>query len=156
MKIHFLEDALRKAGPGVSEAALKENADLKVDKVTMQKELLRYRKLLASAEHDIEAYRKQLAEAQEKLIRKHADIGLREELDRLRQALNDAHAEINRLNVQLRSSDSHHADADRLKDEINDLEADLREKDRLLEEKDDMLVCMVHLLQLPLANDEIE
>ncbi|KAH8661399.1 microtubule associated-domain-containing protein, partial [Tricladium varicosporioides] len=32
LKIHFLEEALRKAGPGFSEAALKENTDLKVDK----------------------------------------------------------------------------------------------------------------------------
>ncbi|KAG9243437.1 microtubule associated-domain-containing protein [Calycina marina] len=32
LKIHFLEDALRKAGPGFSEAALKENTELKVDK----------------------------------------------------------------------------------------------------------------------------
>lgn len=144
MKIHFLEDALRKAGPGVSEAALKENTDLKVDKITMQKDLLRYRKTLASAEHEIEAYRKQLAEAQEKLIRKHADAGQREELDRLRKALNDAHGEINRLNEKIQSSDSRHADADRLKGELDDLEADLREKDRLLDEKDEGLVCMLH------------
>jgi hypothetical protein len=34
-KIHFLEKALRKAGPGFSAALLKENTDLKVDKVTM-------------------------------------------------------------------------------------------------------------------------
>ncbi|KAK3391573.1 microtubule associated-domain-containing protein, partial [Sordaria brevicollis] len=32
LKIHFLEEALRKAGPGFSEAALKENTELKVDK----------------------------------------------------------------------------------------------------------------------------
>ncbi|KAI1751077.1 microtubule associated-domain-containing protein [Xylaria castorea] len=32
LKIHFLEEALRKTGPGFSEAALKENTDLKVDK----------------------------------------------------------------------------------------------------------------------------
>ncbi|KAI9784421.1 MAG: hypothetical protein M1816_000845 [Peltula sp. TS41687] len=139
LKIHFLEDALRKAGPGVSEAALKENADLKVDKVTMQKELVRYRKTLASAEREIELYRKQLAEAQGKVIRKHADVGQREELDRLRRALNDAHAEIHGLNEKLQSSDNRHADTDRLRDEISDLEAESREKDRLLEEKDDVM-----------------
>ncbi len=34
---------MRKAGPGFSEAALKENTDLKVDKVTMQRELAKYK-----------------------------------------------------------------------------------------------------------------
>ncbi|KAI1438051.1 microtubule associated-domain-containing protein [Xylaria sp. CBS 124048] len=33
LKIHFLEEALSKAGPGFSEAALKENTELKVDKL---------------------------------------------------------------------------------------------------------------------------
>ncbi|KAI0871119.1 microtubule associated-domain-containing protein [Hypoxylon argillaceum] len=32
LKIHFLEEALRKSGPGFSEATVKENTDLKVDK----------------------------------------------------------------------------------------------------------------------------
>ncbi|KAI0799323.1 microtubule associated-domain-containing protein [Xylaria sp. FL0064] len=32
LKIHFLEEALRKTGPGFSEAALQENTELKVDK----------------------------------------------------------------------------------------------------------------------------
>ena len=69
LKIHFLEEALRKAGPGFSEAALKENTELKVDKVTMQRELHRYRKTLTSAERDLELYRQQMLEMQDKMRR---------------------------------------------------------------------------------------
>lgn len=145
MKIHYLEESLRKSGPGVSEAALKENTNLKVDKVTLQKELHQHRKALASAEHNLEVYRKQLAEVQQKTLRKHADIDQREEIDRLQQALHEAQAEVRSLNEKLKASDSHHDDTEGLKGEINDLKADIREKDRLLEEKDEDLVSnMIH------------
>ena len=33
-KMHFLEETLRKAGPDFNAAALKENTDLKVDRMT--------------------------------------------------------------------------------------------------------------------------
>jgi chromosome segregation ATPase len=130
LKIHFLEEALRKAGPGFSEAALKENTELKVDKVTMQKELYRYRKTLTAAERELELYRHQLLEMQEKVKRKHLDAGQREELDRLHQALEDKEVEVN----QLKSQESQFED---LQDKIHDLEAELRRKDRLLDDHDD-------------------
>src|SRR5437764_9078588 len=87
LKIHFLEEALRKAGPGFSEAALKENTELKVDKITMQKELHRYRKTLTAAERDLEIYRQQIEGMQEKIKREHADAGKPDELARLRHEL---------------------------------------------------------------------
>jgi chromosome segregation ATPase len=130
LKIHFLEEALRKAGPGFSEAALRENTELKVDKVTMQKELHRYRKTLATAERDVELYRQQLLEMQEKVKRKHADEGQREELDRLSQALEDKETELS----QLRSKEGHFDD---MEDKIHDLETDLREKDRIINDRED-------------------
>jgi chromosome segregation ATPase len=130
LKIHFLEEALRKAGPGFSEAALKENTELKVDKVTMQKELYRYRKTLTAAERELEIYRQQLLEMQEKVKRKHLDAGQREELDRLHQALEEKDAEVN----ELKSQESHFED---LQDKIQDLEAEIRQKDRLLDDRDD-------------------
>jgi chromosome segregation ATPase len=130
LKIHFLEEALRKAGPGFSEAALKENTELKVDKVTMQKELYRYRKTLTAAERELELYRQQLLEMQEKVKRKHLDAGQREELDRLQHALDDKEAEVN----ELRSQESQF---ENLQDKIQDLEAELRQKDRLLDDRDD-------------------
>ena len=130
LKIHFLEEALRKAGPGFSEAALKENTELKVDKVTMQKELYRYRKTLTAAERELELYRQQLLEMQEKVKRKHLDAGQREELDRLRQALEDKEAEVN----ELKGQESHFED---LQEKIQDLETELRQKDRLIDDQDD-------------------
>ena len=130
LKIHFLEEALRKAGPGFSEAALRENTELKVDKVTMQKELHRYRKTLSSAERDVELYRQQLLEMQEKVKQKYTGEDQREELARLRQGLEERESELH----QLRKQEGHFDD---LQDKMHDLEAELREKDRLLNDRED-------------------
>jgi chromosome segregation ATPase len=130
LKIHFLEEALRKAGPGFSEAALKENTELKVDKVTMQKELHRYRKTLTAAERDVELYRQQILEMQDKIQTKHADEGQREELDNLRRLLEEREVELSQLKSQ-------EGQVDDLEDKIHDLEADLREKDRVINDRED-------------------
>ncbi|KAH0543998.1 hypothetical protein FGG08_001765 [Glutinoglossum americanum] len=136
LKIHFLEDALRKSGPGYSEAALRENTELKVDKVTMQKELHRYRKTLGAAERDLEQYRQQILEIQERAKRKYEDDGLREELERLRGELDDTEAEAQELRERLEKAEQRE-DVEALKENISDLEADLREKDRVIEERED-------------------
>jgi len=130
LKIHFLEEALRKAGPGFSEAALKENTELKVDKVTMQRELHQYRRTLKAAEHDVDLYRQQILEMQEKIKRKHMDAGQREELDRLRQGLEEKEAEVDQLKSQNRQFEDLH-------DKVHDLEAELREKDRIIDGHED-------------------
>jgi hypothetical protein len=130
LKIHFMEEQLRKSGPGFSEAAMKENTELKVDKVTMQRELLRFKKTLTSAERDIELYRQQYNEMQEKAKRKHIDDSQREEYERLRADMEEKEAELRRLRSQER-------DFEDLQDKVHDLEADLREKNRLLEDHED-------------------
>jgi len=132
LKIHFLEEALRKAGPGFGEAALKENTELKVDKVTMQKELHRYRKTLAAAEKDVETFRQHMLEMQEKIKRKQFDAGQLEELDRLRRSLEEKETELGQLKGQEQRYDD-------LEDKIHDLETDLREKDRLLDNQEDQV-----------------
>ncbi|KAK3305520.1 uncharacterized protein B0T15DRAFT_532573 [Chaetomium strumarium] len=166
LKIHFLEEALRKAGPGFSEAALKENTDLKVDKVTMQRELQKYKKHLTSAEKDLENYRQQILEIQEKAKRKYADESQRAEIERLRQALEAKEAEIDNLHRQLEEQDEEdeierlrqqleakdteidnlHRQLEeqdgedrieRLQDEIDDLKADLRRKDDVIAQHED-------------------
>ncbi|ELR05869.1 hypothetical protein GMDG_07642 [Pseudogymnoascus destructans 20631-21] len=139
LKIHFLEEALRKAGPGFSEMALKENTDLKVDKVTMQKELHRYRKTLTTAERDLESYRQQILDMQEKVKRRHADEGAQEELDLLRQALHDKEIEVQDLQQKLESSADQNEDVQKLRDSVTDLEHDVREKDRMIGERDDQI-----------------
>ncbi|KAI9680817.1 MAG: hypothetical protein M1817_004257 [Caeruleum heppii] len=135
LKIHFLEEALSRAGPGYSEAALKENTDLKVDKITLQKELLRHRKNLGAAERDIELYRQQLVELQERARRRHADEGQREEIQRLETALAGKEAEVVDLRQHLERGDGNEEAVASLKDDIGDLEAELREKDRALEDQ---------------------
>ncbi|ESZ96674.1 hypothetical protein SBOR_2933 [Sclerotinia borealis F-4128] len=130
LKVHFLEEALRKAGPEFSEAALKENTELKVDKVTMQRELQKFRKTLTAAEKDVEQYRQQIIDMQERFKRKHASAGQQEELDSLRQVLDEKEDELNRV----RSQEDKYAD---LENKVDDLEADLREKDRLINDRDD-------------------
>ncbi|UNI17382.1 hypothetical protein JDV02_003725 [Purpureocillium takamizusanense] len=139
LKIHFLEDALRKAGPGFSEAALKENTELKVDKVTMQRELHRYKKHLTTAERDLETYRQQMTELQERSKRKHVDENQRAELEQLQKALEEREADIDVLQCQLDQSQHGQDEMEKLRDNIEDLEADVREKDRLLTERDDEL-----------------
>jgi len=118
---------------------LKENTELKVDKITMQKELHRYRKTLTAAERDLEIYRRQVEEMQDRIKREHADAGQLEELERLRHGLDAKDAEILELRQQFETG-GQGGDVDKLHDEIGDLEADLREKERLLEDRDDEIV----------------
>ncbi|CAN8105021.1 unnamed protein product [Discula destructiva] len=141
LKIHFLEDALRKTKetPGYSEAALKENTELKVDKVTMQRELQRYKKYLTSAEKDLETYREQLAEMQELAKRKQGSHDNSGELDKLQRDLEDKDADIEDLQQQLRADRDQLDRVEKLQDEIGDLEAELREKERAISERDDEL-----------------
>ncbi|KAM7197196.1 myosin-7 [Naviculisporaceae sp. PSN 640] len=139
LKIHFLEDALAKAGPDFNEAALKENTELKVDKVTMQRELQRYKKHLTSAEKDLESYRQQIIEFQEKIKRKYADESQATELERLRRLLEQKDADIGELQRQLADDQGQRDKIEKLRDEVGDLEADLREKDRIITEREDEL-----------------
>ncbi|KAF5022873.1 hypothetical protein F66182_5065 [Fusarium sp. NRRL 66182] len=139
LKIHFLEEALRKAGPGFSEAALKENTELKVDKVTMQRELHKYKKHLTTAEKDLESYRQQMLEVQEKAKRKYANQSNQAEMDKLQRQLEDREADIQDLQRQLQKQQGDSDKVEKLQDDIGDLEADIREKDRQLAEREDEL-----------------
>ncbi|KAL7766091.1 hypothetical protein ACKLNR_004007 [Fusarium oxysporum f. sp. zingiberi] len=139
LKIHFLEEALRKAGPGFSEAALKENTELKVDRVTMQRELHRYKKHLTTAEKDLESYRQQMLEVQEKAKRKYANQSNQAEVEKLQRILEDREADIEDLQQQLQQQKGNSDQVEKLQDDIGDLEADIREKDQQLTEREDEL-----------------
>ena len=132
-----MEESLRKAGPGFNEAALKENTDLKVDKLTFQRELARCKKQLTQAERDVEAYKLHVQQLQDQAKRKRADESLRQELNDLKKSLAEKEAEIEGLRTELDAAESHGDNLQKLKDDIEDLNVDLREKDRLLEERDD-------------------
>ncbi|SPO01367.1 related to myosin heavy chain [Cephalotrichum gorgonifer] len=139
LKIHFLEDALRKAGPGFSEEALKENTELKVDKVTMQRELHRYKKHLTAAEKDLEEFRQQMLELQDRAKKKYADESQRAEMERLRGLLTEKEGEVELLQREVDNGQQDSARVEKLRDEIGDLEADIREKDRIIEGHEDEL-----------------
>ncbi|POS84614.1 hypothetical protein EPUL_002634 [Erysiphe pulchra] len=132
LKIFFLEDALHKAGPEYNEAALKENTELKVDKFTLQKELGRFRKTLHVAERDVELYRQQLIELQEKYKQNNVDESVRIEINELRQMLEDKDNEITGMKNK---SDQ----IDNLQDRIHYLEADLRRKEQSLDDRDEII-----------------
>lgn len=147
LKIHFLEEALRKAGPGFSEAALRENTELKVDKVTMQKELLRYRKNLSNAEKDLEDYRRQLVEMQERHKHKQRSEDQQAELKILQHGLEEKELEVQDLKDRLRDAENDAAQVDKLRDDVVDLEHELREKDRMVEDRDDEVDTLKSQLQ---------
>ncbi|EGX96599.1 Spindle associated [Cordyceps militaris CM01] len=137
LKIHFLEEALRKAGPGFHEAALKENTELKVDKATMQREAHRFKKNLITAERELETCRQQIQDLQSRVSHTGQDDGLRAEMQALRRQLDEKEEDIRNLNRQLAAGQDNQEQLEKLQDTIEDLEADLRDKDRQLTERED-------------------
>ena len=138
MKIHFLEEAMSKRGGEFNQAALKENTDLKVNRITMQRELHKFKKYIAQAERDAEIYRLQLEEYRERVRRKQADETLRVELESLRTELKTKTVEIEKLQDKQELSQSReNTELRKLRDEIEDLQAELREKDREVENRED-------------------
>jgi len=140
MKIHFLEEALSKRGGEFNQAALKENTDLKVNRITMQRELHKFKKNIAQAEKDAEVYRLQLEEFKERIRRKQVDESVRIELHKLRSEVEAKDQKLKKMERE--SSQTSHDDQSqiqKLKDEVDDLQADLREKDRLIDERDDQI-----------------
>ena len=140
MKIHFLEEALSKRGSEFNQAALKENTDLKVNRITMQRELHKFKKNIAQAERDAEVYRLQLEEFKERIRRKQVDESVRIELAKLRSELETKDEELKELeSLKLHAEDQERSAVSKLKEEIEDLKADLREKDRAIDERDDQI-----------------
>ncbi|KIW11024.1 hypothetical protein PV08_10323 [Exophiala spinifera] len=140
MKIHFLEEALSKRGNEFNQAALKENTDLKVNRITMQRELHKFKKNIAQAEKDAEVYRLQLEEFKERIRRKQFDENVRHELETLRSELREKDEEIKALAEErdhVASQDR--SEVQKLRDEIEDLQADLREKERIADEREDQI-----------------
>lgn len=140
MKIHYLQEQIEKAGPTYNQAALKENTELKVSKLTMQRDIARYKKNLQEAERDLESYRLQLQELREKARRRQADEELQREMDSMREQIDDKDAQVKDLEDELREARNKETEeVEKLRDEIEDLEASVREKDRAIEERDDVI-----------------
>ncbi|KAL8726900.1 MAG: hypothetical protein Q9166_006389 [cf. Caloplaca sp. 2 TL-2023] len=139
LKIHFLEETLCKSGPGLNAVALKENSELKVDRITMQKELSRARKTLDKTEREVEDCRNQLQSAHNQMKRKHADKKLLEELEALRKEVATKNFHIQDLHGHLDSAAEKDVEIERLKADVDDLEINVREKERLLDDREDKL-----------------
>ncbi|EXJ88888.1 hypothetical protein A1O3_01952 [Capronia epimyces CBS 606.96] len=140
MKIHFLEDALSKRGNEFNQAALKENTDLKVNRITMQRELHKFKKNIAQAERDAEIYRLQLEQYKERIRQRQVDEHLRTELESLRSDLQARDNQIKKLEAEKGlTANQEQSEIQKLKDEIEDLQTDLREKDRAIDERDDQI-----------------
>jgi chromosome segregation ATPase len=150
LKIHFMEEALSKSKPGYNEAAIKENTELKVDRVTLQTELGKYKRMVTSAEKDLEDYRQQMVQWQERARRKGVDgseaaaeaeraaQAAKEEAERLRRSLEDREADVDRLRQRVDEGGAERYDEmQRLRNEIGDLEAEVRERDRVLGDRED-------------------
>ncbi|KAG0159516.1 hypothetical protein PDIDSM_7038 [Penicillium digitatum] len=140
LRIHFMEEQLQKAGPEYNNEALKENRELKVLRLTMQRDISRYRKSLQQAEKDLEDYQLQLVELKEKSWREQADQTVQREMDLIREELESRDNELREARDELRQiKDTQAQEAEKLRDSIEDLEASSREKDRLLEEREEEL-----------------
>ncbi|KAJ5693023.1 hypothetical protein N7462_002446 [Penicillium macrosclerotiorum] len=140
LKIHYLEEQLEKAGPEYNSAALKENTELKVLRLTMQRDISRYKKSLLQAERDLEDYRQQLAELRERARRRQTDEEVQREMDLMRDEIESRDNELRELREELRlAKDSQSQEIEKLRDDVEDLEATLRERDRIIDERDEEL-----------------
>ena len=144
LKIHFFEKMLQSADTGFDEAAVKENMDLKVDKVTMQRELARTRKTLIVAEREVETYRLQIQQAQEKVTKRLSDENLQKELERLQRELEATGKENESLRRTVESLQQQRQANIKLEEDIQNLQAELRERDCMLDSREDEIVSPLY------------
>ena len=124
--------------PNLNETALKENAGLRVDKVSLQRDLVKIQKQLARSERDAESLRKEFQDRRAAQSREATSHGLDIELNTLKENLKLKDQEVKQLQ-ELNRTANDNSELQKLRDRIEDLEADLREKDRVIESKEDDL-----------------
>ncbi|KAJ5574175.1 uncharacterized protein N7459_008602 [Penicillium hispanicum] len=140
LKIHYLEEQLEKAGPEYNSTALKENTELKVLRLTMQRDISRYKKSLLQAERDLEDYRQQLMEMRERARRRQTDEEAQREMDLMREEIDSRDNELREIREELRlAKNGQSQEIEKLRDEVEDLEAMVREKDRAIDARDEEL-----------------
>ncbi|KAF4556296.1 putative spindle pole body protein pcp1 [Elsinoe fawcettii] len=162
LKIHFLDEALKRSGTEYQQGMIKENTELKMDKTTMTYELKQQQKALVRAEKELEEYRLQLREYAEKVKRRHTDEIMKEEMERLRQLAEEKQAladqreeEIDELRKRLDLVEQGGGEKMQdLRDDIADLEQELRGKDQELDAKDEELESLQEKLKAASGQDE--
>lgn len=111
---------------------------MKVSKVTMQRDIARYKKNLHQAERDLEAYRLQLQELREKAKRRQAEEAVQREMEWMREEITTRETQVRDLKEELKNAKEKDSEqVEQLRDEIEDLEATVRDKDRQIEERED-------------------
>ncbi|KAI1003869.1 hypothetical protein K3495_g4340 [Podosphaera aphanis] len=132
LRINFLEDTMQKASPDYNEAVLKENTELKVERVITLKALNRCRKSAKAAKLDLEAFRKQFTELQENVKQRQSKENRREEIFHLQQAIEEKEKELTRLKNELQQMNN-------VRDKVYELETSLEERNRHLNERDKVI-----------------
>ncbi|PGH36086.1 hypothetical protein GX50_01098 [[Emmonsia] crescens] len=138
LKIHFLEQNFKLAKPEFAQAAIQENTELKVTKLTMERDLHQCKKSLRRAEQDLAGCQVELQELQANARRRHVNEDLQKELDQLRDDLENKENELHELQEELESVKENESERiQQLRDEIQDLQYDLRQKNELVESQED-------------------
>ena len=120
----------------MNHTALKENTDLRVDRATLQRDLAKVKKQLASSARDAEDLKQQLLDSKARSEKAAMNKQLQDELNTLQAALQEKEKENRRLQDALAAADNNR-EVEELRDTVEDLEAELREKERLIEAQQD-------------------
>ena len=142
MKIHFLEENLKKTGSEWNQQTIRENTELKTNSILLERELKRYRKQLKTSEDELELYRQQLADYVDKVKRRHMDEAMREEVEKLHKVADERAAAIQDLREQLENAEVNAGESEeleKLREHVEDLESELRTKEQSVEEKEDKI-----------------
>ncbi|KAK2808394.1 hypothetical protein FQN50_004779 [Emmonsiellopsis sp. PD_5] len=140
LKVHFLEENFKLANPEFAQVAIQENTELKVMKLSMERDLNKCRKSLRRAEQDLAGCQVELQELQSNAKRRHIGENVQKELEleQMREALENKEHELRDLQEELdqvRGSESEKMQ--QLRDEIQNLQYDLRRRDEQIENQED-------------------
>jgi len=159
LKIHFLEEALKKSGPDHFQQATKDNVELRTNAIQLERDLKKYRKMLTAAEQSIETYKIQFKEYAEKVKSRHKSEIINEELERLQQLADERLKLIEKLQRQLEESEDRensNEEIEKLREDLEELEAELKVKERAIDEKDEELETLQEKLNSAAGDIDVE
>ncbi|KAK2738824.1 hypothetical protein FQN55_000380 [Onygenales sp. PD_40] len=137
LRIHFLEENFKLAKPEFAQVAIQENTELKVIKLTMERDLNKCRKSLRRAEQDLAGCQVELQELQSNAKRRHISENVQKELEQMREDLANKENELRDLQDELDHVRGGESEMQQLRDEIQKLQYDIRRKDEQIENQED-------------------
>lgn len=168
LKIHFLEEALRKTGSEYHQATLKENAELKTERLTIDADSKRQKKRLLMVEQELEEYRHKYTEHLHTNKRHSTTSEIHaEEVAKLQRLADESQRladerlrDIEDLRAQLeagRQSEESGEQIQELKEDIQDLKRDVRDRDDQLDAKaEELETLQAELRNAKAGSNEIE